>query len=329
MSKLFTTSILAIGLASPALAQIPGDAYFCAPGIGNTGGFALSATGVTDSVINGATEVIGTTLAAPTSPINSTDTVVANGGGNFVLTIRMDSVGDVCPAGFNLGGVPADIAGFFLGANAGADPINFTNVALVNSAAISVLDLTGAVGAGPFDISGFANFADPAFGGGWNGSLGVTFGAGSVGGIGGFELVVDYTEGGPLGTFTNSGIGCPAAAPVALSADAPPMIGQSVTITASDLPASAAAASMMVGVGASQNLPLDVIGMTGCSLYVDNIIVTAPMSVAGTDATWTLTIANDPGAIGFAINVQSLVLAPGENPLGVVTSDLGSLVVGG
>lgn len=330
--SILSFSAFVAALCVPATAQIPGDSYLATPGIGGAGGFAFSMNGAVESTIDSMSEVVGMTLAtATTMPANvdSVDTIVSNGSGNFVLTLRVSSTEDLAPAGFGVGGMAADTAGFFMGAAGGGSPVNFTRAAIVNSATIALLDVAGAPLAAPFDITTFANFANPAFGGGWDGSLGVTFGAGSVGGIFGYELVVDYNEGAILGTFETSGMGCPAAMPVNLSTDALPAINASFTITAADLPAGSTAASLLFGFAPSANLPLDILGATGCSLLVNNIFTNSMMTVSGSDATFTIVVPNDPASVGLGLDVQSAVIAPGANALNIVLSDLATFTVGG
>ena len=168
-----------------------GSAYTYAPGLGGAGGFALAAAGLVDSTVDGLSEVIGTTIDMAGAPIDSLDTQV---GGPLPLphTITLDMVstaGDLAPSGFTVGGFPADTAGVFLGANAGGTPLSFDFPPIVTLAEISVTDLAGAV-SGPFDITGFSNFtAGP--GGSWDGSLGVSFGAGTNG-VSAYKLEVTY-----------------------------------------------------------------------------------------------------------------------------------------
>ncbi len=211
MLKKVLTVLIAVGLATQALAFTPteyneplvgvgtvqespnpGDSYLITPAIGSTaGGFAFSMTGAVESTIDGATEAVGLTLLLA-SDVLSTDTLIDNGGGNFDLILRVESVDDISPVGFATGGVAADTAGLFLGGNAGGSSVDFPAPAIVSLATVEVFDVAGASSAGPFDITSFANFTDGP-GGGWDGGLGVTFGAGSAGDVGAYELVVNYT----------------------------------------------------------------------------------------------------------------------------------------
>lgn len=169
-----------------------GDAFFVAPGLGNGGGFFLAGGPFADSAIGNVGDVIGAGLGVSDIAVDSS--VFDNGGGNFDVRVFLYSLdgSDMFPTGFvDGGGLPLDAAAFFLGANGGGDPIDFSGVAFTNSASIELFDAAGPAG-GPFDISGFANFS--GLGGGWDGSLGVSFGSGSAGlGINAIELLVNVT----------------------------------------------------------------------------------------------------------------------------------------
>ena len=161
-----------------------GDAYLITPGIGDAGGFGFAMTDAVNSTIDGATEVVGLTLDNQ-ADVESTDTVIDNGGVNYTLILDVVSTDDLAP------GSAGDMAGLFVGGNANGDPVDFPAPAIVSLATVEVFDLAGANAGGPFDITSFGNFtAGP--GGGWDGGLGVSFGADSAGNIGGYQLVVDY-----------------------------------------------------------------------------------------------------------------------------------------
>ena len=186
----YNNPILGVGDTQSTQGSPAGDAFFVAPGIGNAGGFFLAGGPFTESAIGNVGDDIGAGLG--TSNIAVDSSVFDNGGGNFDVRIFLYSLdgSDMFPAGFvDGGGLPLDTAGFFLGASAGANPVDFSGVAFTNSASIELFDAAGPAG-GPFDISGFANFS--GLGGGWDGSLGVSFGAGSAAaGINGIELLVN------------------------------------------------------------------------------------------------------------------------------------------
>jgi hypothetical protein len=173
----------------PPISPIGGDAYFITPGIGGAGGFAISMGGATDSVIDNAGEVVGADIVGG-APITSADLLI----GNTLQISISDANGLLSPGGFTVGGLPADTAGLFIGGNAGGDPVDFTPHTVL-AATIELFDVSGAtLTGGPLDISSFSNFSNGP-GGGWDGSLGVTFGAGSSGiGIARYELNVTFAK---------------------------------------------------------------------------------------------------------------------------------------
>ena len=171
---------------------VAGDAYLITPGVGGAGGFAFSMIGAVDSVFDGATETVGTTLENGLD-VSSSDSIADLGGNAYTVTLNVSAAESLSPAGFSVGGLTADTAGLFMGGNAGANPLDFPAPAIVSLATVEILDLAGGNLAGPFDITGFGNFT-AGTGGGWDGGVGVTFGAGSAGAdIGGYELNVTYT----------------------------------------------------------------------------------------------------------------------------------------
>ncbi len=166
-----------------------GDAFFFAPGLGGLGGYAVAGTFV--DAIAGTTMQIGTDLNGGIVTVSST--ITSNGGGNYDIVLSMTTTsGELAPTGYNVGGITADTLGVFLGGNANGDPFEFGGPAFVNSATIELLD-GGALAAGPFDISSFANFT-AGEGGSWDGGFGVTFGAGSAGaGVDGITFRGNFT----------------------------------------------------------------------------------------------------------------------------------------
>ncbi len=167
-------------------APVANDAYFIAPGIGGAGGFALSGTYAT-STFDSAAEVIGTDVVAAT--ISSSESDIAS-----VANVSISSSsGELWPTGFSVGGFPADTGAFFMGINAGGDPLDWVSDNIVNLAIITGYDSLGGV-IFAFDITAFGSFtAGPN--GSWNGSLGVSFGAGTTGiGVARVDLDVSYSK---------------------------------------------------------------------------------------------------------------------------------------
>ena len=168
-----------------------GNPFFVAPGFGNAAdGFFLAGSGpFADTSAGAMMDNIGGNIDGVSS-IFVDSVVTDNGGGNFDIVILLYTDGaDLAPSGFSGGTAPIDTLGFFMGANAGGTNLDFSDVAITNSASIELFNAAGPAG-GPFDIVTFGDFTADA--GGWDGSLGVTFGAGSAGaGITGIELRVN------------------------------------------------------------------------------------------------------------------------------------------
>lgn len=135
------------------------------------------------------------------------------------------------------------------------------------------------------------------------------------------------------GSFTVFGNGCAGTAGVpGLTATGDHKIGGSTTLQLGTLPMSRSGA-MFVGLSASNwnglQLPasLGTIGMTGCDLLVSS---EASMLMTTGSGTW-LTTFNHPltaSLINQQLFFQGVVLDPGANPLGVITSNGGDLVFG-
>lgn len=122
------------------------------------------------------------------------------------------------------------------------------------------------------------------------------------------------------GSVVNFGRGCPPDFPMSISTQSNPMDNGQLTLDLTGIPASGALGSLFVG-AAAVNLPLDLIGATDCSLFV-NPFATVPFTTfAPPTASVSLAIPAGTSLIAAPLHTQGVVLAPGENPLGVVVSD--------
>lgn len=116
------------------------------------------------------------------------------------------------------------------------------------------------------------------------------------------------------------GIGCSGAGlPPLQLVSGLPVVGTTVTLTARDVPASATMGLLLAGSQPLQpGLDLDVLGATGCSLLVGNSFASLPFPLTGSSAT-SIRV---PGAAGgLQLYWQAAVVAPGTNPLGLITSN--------
>ena len=183
---LIAACLVAICSQSASADVIIGDEYFVTPGLGSSvsGGFFIAAS-VGNAMFDGVDEVIGTDLNG--GNITVSEAVIDNGDGTETIFIQMSTdSGDFFPTGFadpNTGD-PLDLAGFFMGANAGGENLDFDSPAItiggsgpvgVGAAIFGFRSFDSSTAFG-YDISGFGNFtAGP--GGGWDGSFGVNLGA--------------------------------------------------------------------------------------------------------------------------------------------------------
>jgi hypothetical protein len=77
-------------------------------------------------------------------------------------------------------------------------------------------------------------------------------------------------------------------------------------------------------------LPIDLtfLGMTGCWLYHDMIAAAGPATMVGNAAVHSLPVPNQVFLIGARLFQQEFVLAPGSNPLGILSSNGLQLTIG-
>ncbi|MEO1584094.1 MAG: PEP-CTERM sorting domain-containing protein [Planctomycetota bacterium] len=169
---------------SPNTAARTTDGYFLAPGIGSAAsGFGLAGSNIVDSTFDGAAEAIGTSInGGILAGFDGTLSGDVSAIGNSVIQISVfdNDNADLQPAGVTLGGVPADQSGLFLGANAGGNPLDFSNPAFVNEALYFGLDAAG-VPVFVIDVTATLNNFNLNPDGSWDGSLGIVLNAPSVG----------------------------------------------------------------------------------------------------------------------------------------------------
>ena len=100
-----------------------------------------------------------------------------------------------------------------------------------------------------------------------------------------------------------------------------PAIGQPLELCIKDVPPGASSGALLLG-SQLQQFDLDLIGMPDCDLLTSTDVATIPFATpAPPDANVSVPIANDAGMVGLLFHCQAAVLAPGTNPLGVVTSN--------
>lgn len=129
-----------------------------------------------------------------------------------------------------------------------------------------------------------------------------------------------------FGTFVTSESGCPAGSPPTLSLTPAPLIGTPTILTMHAVPGDALAATAVIGL-APADLPLDFLGATGCSLFVDAAF-SMSMTLGGTEATVLMQLPIEPSSIGRLNAIQGVALSPSSNPFGLAMSNRGILTIG-
>ncbi|HZN40178.1 MAG TPA: kelch repeat-containing protein, partial [Planctomycetota bacterium] len=134
------------------------------------------------------------------------------------------------------------------------------------------------------------------------------------------------------GAFVPSGAGCPgpAGAPE-LSGSGFPWVGAMPFLRTAPVPLLGVfvlGASNTMSGGTPLPLPLDPIGMPGCTLQVSlDVLVTA--TPTGGEAQCGVPIPLLPSLVGFTLHAQAGSLDPGANPLGLTISNALAMMIGG
>lgn len=136
-------------------------------------------------------------------------------------------------------------------------------------------------------------------------------------------------------SFTTSGIGCPGTLPVApaVATSDRPWLGEVFTVDVGPVPANTIGL-MISGLSDTTSslgplpAPLAAIGMPGCTLQVDPVLIDAFLAIGNT-ATWALAIPNTATLLGAQIFSQGAALDLGANALGLITANHGVAVLGG
>ena len=115
---------------------------------------------------------------------------------------------------------------------------------------------------------------------------------------------------------------------LALDASARPVSGTSLQLVTTNVPASSTIGVTAIGLQqVNPGLELSLFGMPGCyqnaSLGSINVFV-----AAGGSGSYPLSIPNNPGLHGLHVFAQSVMIAPGSNSLGLITSNGVDLRIG-
>lgn len=150
----------------------------------------------------------------------------------------------------------------------------------------------------------------------------VMFG-GDVGG----PVVAPTWRFGDLATARSFGVGCGTPALTLLPVPgSEPVLGQTFDSVVSNVPAGGLPFLTLGGSATAAGgvpLPVDLtfLGMTGCSLYHDLLVLGLWCTPSGADWTNALPLQNDVTFLDVEIYAQAGALAPGANPFGLLTSN--------
>ena len=90
-----------------------------------------------------------------------------------------------------------------------------------------------------------------------------------------------------------------------------PTIGSSFVLDITQIPPAGTVGSLLTGL-AQQNVALDTFGMPGCTLYVNSSLPAFPLALMPPTGTLSIPLPNDPGLVGFTLETQAAVVAPGS-----------------
>jgi hypothetical protein len=135
--------------------------------------------------------------------------------------------------------------------------------------------------------------------------------------------------------FGTSGTGCPGTlfVPPALATTDRPWLGEVFTVDVAPVPANTIGL-MLYGLSDTISplgplpAPLGAIGMPGCFLQVDPVLIDA-FFASGTTATWSFPVPGVASLLGATIFCQGAAFDAGANPFGIIVADHGAMLLGG
>jgi len=133
--------------------------------------------------------------------------------------------------------------------------------------------------------------------------------------------------GAPAGPATYTlGAGCPTARPFGLAFGGSSRAGQTLQCQFSNGPTTVPVAWLVLSPRSHPPLDLTLAGMPGCSLY-QPLDILLPVTLSGGTGALPLPMPQLGNACGLQLFAQGLGWEPGSNPLGVITSNGGRIVV--
>ncbi|MBK8977299.1 MAG: S8 family serine peptidase [Planctomycetes bacterium] len=155
-----------------------------------------------------------------------------------------------------------------------------------------------------------------------NGSFVLAYGA-----VSSSDGLVGYSVGGGVADPGNNDISNPAGGPaLTLGASGTPRLGTTLVLQIGQIPANAGGAFVNLGLF-QQSIDLTAAGMPGCFLLT-SLEQTLGAAITGSTASLNLPIPNLAGLVGQTLNAQGVVIAPGANTLGALTSNAGTMLFG-
>ena len=137
-----------------------------------------------------------------------------------------------------------------------------------------------------------------------------------------------FAGGSGTATALPYGTGCPASAPLVLGASARPVVGTTVQLTTTAIPAGTTLGALILSFTQhNPGLPLGTIGMAGCSQYV-GLEATLMFLPSGSTGSVPIAIPNNAAYSGVHFFCQSAIFSTGVNALGVAASNGVDLGVG-
>lgn len=136
----------------------------------------------------------------------------------------------------------------------------------------------------------------------------------------------------PLAAHIVSGAGCVGSNGQAMELtgvpSARPVLGSTMLVDVDGAPSSVPAFLMMAGtVPYTPAIDLSAVGMPGCQLGLDMIVLESVLQIGGSGQ-WALPIPNSSLFLGMSVWHQAVALDPTVNSLGLITSDTGEGVIG-
>lgn len=129
------------------------------------------------------------------------------------------------------------------------------------------------------------------------------------------------------GDVSSFGTGCPSASPMTLAIPSVPVDNGNLTFNLTSVPTPTAGAAILLGAG-TFDVPLDVVGATGCSLLVDSFVdLPVTLTNTGTESFAISPLVGMPSNLGAPLHAQGAAISLGVNPFGAVFSNRVSFTV--